>query len=97
MQVRPEALEAALERRLPALVWVHGDEPLLVLEAADAARRAYRQAGHGERLVLAVERGFKPDALLAETCALSLFASNRLIELRMSGKPTADLGQALAE
>ena len=97
MQVRPEALEAALAKRLPALVWVHGDEPLLVLEATDAARRAYRQGGYDERLVLSVERGFKPDALLAETRALSLFASNRLIELRMSGKPTADLGQALAE
>ncbi|HOA93060.1 MAG TPA: DNA polymerase III subunit delta [Quisquiliibacterium sp.] len=97
MQVRPDALDAALAKRLPALVWVHGDEPLLVLEATDAARRVFRAAGHDERLVLAVERGFKTEALLAETRALSLFASNRLIELRMTGKPTAELGQALAE
>ena len=97
MQVRPDALDTALAKRLPPLVWVHGDEPLLVLEAADAARRAFRQAGHDERLVLSVERGFKPEALLAETRALSLFASNRLIELRMTGKPAADLGQVLAE
>ena len=97
MQVRADALAAALGRKLPAMVWVHGDEPLLQIEACDAVRRACRAAGFEERQVFDAGRGFKPEALVAETRALSLFASSRLIELRTASKPTKELGQALAE
>ena len=97
MQIRADGLHAALERKLPAAVWVHGDEPLLQIEACDAVRRAFRVAGFDERQVFDVTRGFKVEALLAETRALSLFASRRLIELRMNAKPTKELGQALAD
>ena len=44
-QIRPDGLPAALERGLPPVVWIHGDEPLLVLEAADATRAAARAQG----------------------------------------------------
>ena len=97
MQVRADSLAAALQRGLPAMIWVHGDEPLLLIEACDAARKAFRASGFDERIVFDVGRGFKVDALLAETRALSLFASNRLIEVRTASKPTKELGQALAE
>lgn len=96
-QVRPDALAAALARRLPPLVWVHGDEPLLVIEATDLARARMRDAGHQERQVHEVDRHFKVDALLAETRALSLFATSRIIELRLTGKAGKELGQALGE
>lgn len=96
-QVRPEALATALQRRIPAIVWVHGDEPLLVIEAADLARRAMREAGFQERQVFEADRSFRVEALVAETRALSLFASSRIIELRLTGKPGKELGQALAE
>lgn len=96
-QVRPDALAGALARRLPPLVWVHGDEPLLVIESTDLARRKLREAGFEERRVFDVDRHFKLDALLAETRALSLFAASRIIELRLQGKPGKELGQALAE
>jgi len=96
VQVRADDLPAALERRAPPMVWVHGDEPLLAIEACDAVRRAWRARGYDERQVFDAGRAFKVDALLAETRALSLFASNRLIELRMTAKPTKELGQALA-
>ena len=43
-QVRADGLAAALARGLPPVVWIHGDEPLLVLEAADATRAAARAA-----------------------------------------------------
>lgn len=97
MQVRADALATALGRGLPALIWVHGDEPLLQIEACDAVRRACRAAGFEERQVFDAGRTFKIDMLVAETRALSLFASSRLIELRTTSKPTKDLGQALAE
>ncbi|HPU54138.1 MAG TPA: DNA polymerase III subunit delta [Burkholderiaceae bacterium] len=97
MQIRPDALAAALSRRLPALTWIHGDEDLLVIEAGDLVRQAARAAGYLERLVFQVDRSFKLDALLAETQSLSLFASQRLIELRLANKPTKELGAGLAQ
>lgn len=96
MQIKLEGLDAALARRLPPLAWVHGDEALLVIEAADAIRAAFRAAGHTEREVLVVDRGFRVDALLAQAGTMSLFAESRLIELRLSGKPGKELGDALA-
>ena len=59
MQVRPDALDTALAKRLPPLVWVHGDEPLLVLEAADTARAAIRAQGFDERQVFDVDRSLR--------------------------------------
>ena len=96
MQIKLDGLDAALARGLPGLAWVHGDEPLLVIEAADTIRAALRAAGFVEREVLAVDRSFRVDALLAQAGTMSLFATSRLIELRLSGKPGKDLGDALA-
>ena len=96
-QVRAEGLAAALARGVPPLVWVHGDEPLLVQEAADTVRRTLRTAGFDERQVFEGGRGFRADAFLAEANALSLFASRRLVELRLANKPNREIGQALAD
>ena len=43
MQIRADGLEAALKRVAPPLVWIHGDEPLLRIEATDSVRRALRR------------------------------------------------------
>ena len=40
MQIRPDQLEQQLARGLKPLYTVHGDEPLLAQEAADAIRAA---------------------------------------------------------
>jgi DNA polymerase-3 subunit delta len=96
-QVRAEGLAAALARSVPPLVWIHGDEPLLVQEAAQAVRDALRAAGFAERQVFDGGRGFRPDAFAAEADALSLFASRKLIELRLAGRPTKETGQLLAD
>jgi DNA polymerase III subunit delta len=81
----------------PPVVWIASDEPLLALEAADAVRAAARGAGFDERHVFHADRGFKVDALRQEAGALSLFASRRLLELRIAGKPGKELGEALAD
>ena len=65
MNVRPEDLAGHLERKLAPLYVVHGDEPLLALEAADQVRAAARRSGIVERDVLVVEQGFKWGAFLA--------------------------------
>lgn len=68
---------------------VAGPETLLVLEAADAVRAAARAQGIEEREVHDMDgRDADWDALEASIHAPSLFASRRLIEVRLpTGKP----------
>jgi DNA polymerase-3 subunit delta len=95
-QLRADALEGHLARTLAPLYVIHGDEPLLALEAADAVRGRARAAGHSERVVLQAERHFDWSELAHATASLSLFGDRRLVELRIaSGKPGTDGAQAL--
>ena len=96
MNLRSEQLESHLARTLAPLYVVHGDEPLLALEAADALRAAARRQGCEERELLIVERGFDWSALTAAGASLSLFGTRKLIELRIpSGKPGTDGAAAI--
>lgn len=88
MRLSPDQLPGALERGIKQVYLVSGDEPLTVGECAGAIRAAARTAGHADRTVFFIERGFSWDELRHATQALSLFADRRLFELRMpSGKP----------
>jgi DNA polymerase-3 subunit delta len=94
--LRLEQLEGHLARDPGALYVVHGDEPLLSLEAADAIRKKARSIGFSERVVLAAERSFDWSELLASAASLSLFGERKLIELRISsGKPGAQGAQTI--
>ena len=97
MQLRPEQLDAALARGLRPLYTIHGDEPLLAQEAADAIRAAARGAGYSERQVFTVSGAhFDWSAVLGAAQAMSLFADQQLIEIRIpSGKPGKDGSDAL--
>ena len=97
MQLRPEQLEAHLARGLRPLYTVHGDEPLLAQEAADAIRAAARAAGGSERQVFHVAGAhFDWSAVLGAARSPGLFASAQLIEIRIpSGKPGKDGAEAL--
>jgi DNA polymerase-3 subunit delta len=67
---------------------IAGAEPLLVLEAADALRARAKELGYLEREVLDVEANFDWNRLGDAGRALSLFASRKLIDLRLpSGRP----------
>lgn len=82
------AAQLAAEPLRPAYL-VAGPETLLVLEAADAVRAAARAQGIEEREVHDME-GRDPDwdALAGSLHAPSLFASRRLVEVRLpTGKP----------
>ena len=78
---------------------VAGPEPLLVLEAADAVRVAARAQGIEEREVHDMEgRDADWDALAASIHAPSLFASRRLIEVRLpTGKPGNEGSKLICE
>jgi len=94
--LRLEQLEGHLARELKALYAMHGDEPLLSLEAADAIRRKARSQGFSERVVLAAERNFDWSELMASAASPSLFGERKLIELRIpSGKPGAKGAQTI--
>ncbi|HWU99470.1 MAG TPA: DNA polymerase III subunit delta [Oxalicibacterium sp.] len=98
MQLRPDALEAHLNKPLAGLYVITSDEHLLALEAADKIRKAARAQGFSERDVLVVDRSFKWGELLAANQSQSLFGDKKLIELRIpTGKPGRDGGQALQE
>lgn len=98
MQLRAEQLAGHLAKGpLKPLYTVHGDEPLLAQEAADAIRAAARAAGYSERKVYTVSGAhFDWSGLLGGAQALSLFADKQLIEIRIpSGKPGKEGSQAL--
>jgi len=74
------------------------DEPLQLQEAGDALRARARALGYGEREVLDVDAHFDWDQLARSSASLSLFASRRLIELRVpTGKPDRDGSAAIME
>ncbi len=96
MQLRPEQLAAHLDKPLAPLYLLHGDEPLLVIEAADAIRAAARRQGFDEREVMVVGQGFRWDDLFLASGNLSLFGGSKLVDLRIpSGKPGKEGSEAL--
>jgi DNA polymerase-3 subunit delta len=96
MQLRPEQLAAHLDKPLAPLYLLHGDEPLLVIEAGDAIRAAARKQGFEEREVIVVGNHFKWDELFLAAGNMSLFGGSKLVDLRIpSGKPGRDGSEAL--
>ena len=96
MQLKPEQIDAHLRKQLAPIYFISGDEPLRVMEAADAIRAAAREQGYDERDVLTVQAGFDWDSLMSEAGNLSLFSQRRVIDLRLpTGKPGADGSKAL--
>ncbi|MDS4020530.1 MAG: DNA polymerase III subunit delta [Candidatus Competibacter sp.] len=98
MRLRPEQLAAHLRKTLAPLYLVYGEEMLLAREAADAIRATARERGHAERECLTVETGFDWSTLRQLAASPSLFASRRLLELRMGDAKPGDAGaRALSE
>lgn len=95
-QLKSDQLDAHLQRELRPLYVVHGDEPLLALEAADAIRACARARGFTERHVFVAERGFQWSTLANVAASMSLFGDRKLIELRIpTGKPGAEGAAAI--
>jgi DNA polymerase-3 subunit delta len=97
MNIKPDQLEHHLARGLKPVYTIHGDEPLLAQEAADAVRAAARAAGYTERKVFTVSGAhFDWSGVLGAAQAMNLFADRQLIEIRIpSGKPGKDGSEAL--
>ena len=79
-------------------VWLlAGAEHLQVLEAADQLRARARELGYAEREIHDVDHRFDWNELAMSGAALSLFATRRVIELRMpTGKPGKEGSAAIS-
>lgn len=99
MQLAAAQLAGHLQKGLRSLYTLHGDEPLLIQEAADAIRAAARAQGYTERTVHTVAGAhYDWSAVLASGGSMSLFADRQLIEIQIpSGKPGKDGSQVLQQ
>ena len=99
MQIAAAQLNNHLSKGLKPLYALHGDEPLLQQEAADAIRAVARAQGYTERSVYTVAGAhFDWGEVLSAGSAMSLFADKQLVEIRIpSGKPGKDGSVALQQ
>jgi DNA polymerase-3 subunit delta len=98
MAIKPEQLPGLLQRSLAPVYLIAGTEQLLVQECRDAVIHAAQAQGFSERSVYDVNRGFSWDELAQDSSAPSLFASRRILDLRLpTGKPGTDGSRALVE
>lgn len=97
MKIRQDQLSATLNKELAPVYLISGDDPLLLMEACDDIRAAARKAGIDERELFHAEGNFDWSHLRDEASAMSLFASRRVLEVRIpNGKPS-DKGATLLE
>jgi DNA polymerase III subunit delta len=89
MQIAAPQLSTHLSKGLKSLYALHGDEALLVQEAADSIRAAARAQGYTERVVHTVAGAhFDWSEVLASGGSMSLFGDKQIVEIRIpSGKP----------
>lgn len=98
MRLRADQLASHLTGELLPVYLVYGDEGLLVEEASDVIRRYAREQGANERQVWHVEGRFKWSSIEWQEESMSLFSSQRLLEVRLpTGKPGKEGAAVLRE
>jgi len=96
MRVQADQLASQIKQQPSPVYLVHGDEPMMVEETADLIRQQVRAQGANERQVWHVDGRFDWAQIQWQEHALSLFASQRLIEIRLpTGAPGKQGGEAL--
>jgi DNA polymerase-3 subunit delta len=96
MPLSPGQWQKALAADRLDAVYMLAGEQLLVLEAADALRARARELGYGEREVFDVGQHFDWNDLARAGASMSLFASRRLIDLRLpTGRPGVEGAKAI--
>lgn len=98
MNVRPDQLSSVVGSTVYPVYMVSGDEPLQQMEALDLIRSFLRAENFTEREVLDVDAQFDWQNLMDEAASMSLFASRRIVELRLpSAKPGRQGSQVLKD
>ena len=96
MKIAQRQLAANLKSSLARVWLIAGDEPLLVDESLAAVRAAAQAQGFTERELHVVDRSFKWAELESAADNLSLFASRKVLELRLSSPRLGDAGSKAA-
>ncbi len=98
MKLSPKQLHSASSETTLPVYHLFGAEPLIIEETLSALRKHCTAAGFIEREKLHVETGFNWDTLGSANQSLSLFASKKIIELRIPNSKPGDKGsKALIE
>ncbi len=98
MKLYADKLDPHLAHHFKPIYLVSGDEPLQLAECADRIRRKARELGYCGREVFDVDSDFDWNQLLSAANSMSLFAEQRILELRMpDGKPGREGSSALQQ
>ncbi|ROR98737.1 DNA polymerase III delta subunit [Sinobacterium caligoides] len=92
MKIRADQLAKSCQKGFSPLYWICGDEPLLVQESCEQLRSIALQQGYDERERYHVESGFNWAEVLTSANSLSLFASRKIIEVRLTKGKLDDKG-----
>jgi len=96
MRFRSDQLAGHLQQKLLPVYLIFGDEQMLVEEACDLVRQQVRRQGADDRQVWHVEGRFNWSEIEWQEQTMSLFSSQRLLEIRLpSGAPGKEGGEAL--
>ncbi|MGI1680155.1 MAG: DNA polymerase III subunit delta [Cellvibrionaceae bacterium] len=96
-KLRPEHVTKELNNKISPIYWISGDEPLVAQECADEIRAAGKNAGFIERELYHADNNFDWNLLHYAGQSLSLFGSQKIIELRLTGKLNDAGRKALVE
>ena len=98
MKVYANKLAAQLKQGLSPIYIISGDEPLLVQETCDLIRAQLKKAGFSQRDLFHAEANFDWEQVLFSANSMSLFAEQKILEVRLpNGKPGDKGGSALTQ
>lgn len=98
MKLYPDKLDAHLARQTAPIYLLHGDEPYQLMQLGDKLREHARNSGFDERQVLIANDDNDWAAFREAADSMSLFAEQRIIELRLpTGKPGRTGGEVLKQ
>lgn len=98
MQVYPNQFSQHLQKSLPPVIMVFGDEPQQKLEAIEAVRKAAFADEFTERQNLTADAQFDWFQLIEASQSMSLFSDKQFLELELpTGKPGKEGSKTLIE
>jgi DNA polymerase-3 subunit delta len=98
MKVYANKLAAQMKQSVSPIYIVSGDEPLLVQETCDLIRSQLKKTGFTERELFHAEANFDWEQVLFSANSMSLFAEQKILEIRLpNGKPGDKGGSALTQ
>jgi DNA polymerase-3 subunit delta len=98
VKLTADKINQQLSKGLSPIYFISGEDPLLAGEVADAIRAEARRQGYDERESHSADAKFDWVSLRAGLDNLSLFASRKIVEIRITtGKPGREGGAAIVE